>query len=161
MNNSLEKTGDHLIETVGRLSSELGLNRVCGQLYALLFLSEKPLSLDDMVERLKISKGNASINIRNLERWEAVRKVWVKGSRKDFYEAERDISKIVIDRLSIGIRRRTDIFLENLKAIEKSFPSPEKANSKDRKKLNNYRKRFNELKHFCQLVNSFSKNIGS
>jgi len=45
---------------------------------------EKPLSLDTIVEKLKMSKGSVSLNIRELEKWDAVKKIWVNGTRKDF-----------------------------------------------------------------------------
>lgn len=80
------------------------------QLYAVLYLSGKPLSLDDMVERLKISKGSASVNIRALERYGVVLKIWVKGSRKDYYEAEENISRVIMDRIkSIAERSIADV----------------------------------------------------
>ena len=66
MNENLSKASDRFIEGIGRLANTVGVSRVIGQLYALLFLSYKPLSLNDMVEKLKISKGNASLNIREL-----------------------------------------------------------------------------------------------
>ena len=106
MNSKLKIIEEEFIEAVGQLSVSLSINRIVGQLYALLFLSPHPLSLDDMVDKLKISKGNASVNIRELERWGAVRKMWVKGERKNFYEANLDIFKIVTNRLKNGLTER-------------------------------------------------------
>ena len=74
----------------------MGINKVGGQIYALLFLSDEPLSLDEIGQRLGVSKSNISINIRMLEDYNLVRKVWVKGSRKDYYAAERTYPKKVI-----------------------------------------------------------------
>jgi len=56
MNEDLLKARDRFIEGIGLLATTVGVSRVIGQLYAVLFLSDKPLSLNDMVERLKISK---------------------------------------------------------------------------------------------------------
>jgi DNA-binding transcriptional regulator GbsR (MarR family) len=86
---------ESVIETVGRISAFWGFSKIMGQLYALLYLSPKPLTLDSMAESLSISKGNVSINIRNLLRWNMVQQVWVKGDRKDYYEAEIDFWKII------------------------------------------------------------------
>lgn len=95
---SLEKAIDTFIEGAGQISAVLMgiINKVGGQIYALLFLSEEPLSLDDISARLEVSKGNISINIRLLEDYKLVRKVWVRGSRKDYYLAERTYPKKVI-----------------------------------------------------------------
>jgi DNA-binding transcriptional regulator GbsR (MarR family) len=106
---AFERALDSFIEAAGKISANmLGMvNRVGGQIYALLFLSREPLSLDDIAEILKISKSNISINIRLLEDCKLVRKVWVKGSRKDFYEASRNYPKQFFrgffDRLREGI----------------------------------------------------------
>jgi DNA-binding transcriptional regulator GbsR (MarR family) len=108
-NEEFERALDGFIEAAGKISANmLGMvNRVGGQIYALLFLSREPLSLDDIAEILKISKSNISINIRLLEENKLVRKVWVKGSRRDFYEACRDYPKQFFkgffDRLREGI----------------------------------------------------------
>jgi DNA-binding transcriptional regulator GbsR (MarR family) len=83
------------MDTMGRITAFWGFSKIMGQLYGLLYLSAAPLTLDGMAEGLSISKGNVSINIRALERWNMVRKVWVKGDRKDFYEAETDFWKII------------------------------------------------------------------
>ena len=66
MDKNLIRARDNFVEGIGYLASTVGLNRVIGQLYAMLFLSSEPLCLDDMAERLKISKGSASVNIREL-----------------------------------------------------------------------------------------------
>jgi len=84
-----------MMESMGRITAFWGFSKVMGQLYGLLYLSSKPLTLDDMAKGLSVSKGNVSINVRALERWNMVKPVWVKGDRKDYYEAETDFWKIV------------------------------------------------------------------
>lgn len=97
---------DGFIYHVGELAGSLGLSRSVGQLYALLYMSPRALCLDEMVEACQMSKGNASINVRELERWGAVRRVWVRGDRKDYYEANRSVPQIVMGRLKDGLGRR-------------------------------------------------------
>ena len=97
-NQALEEATDIFIQGAGKISSALlgMINKAGGQIYALLFLSDEPLSLDQISDLLKISKSNVSINIRLLEDYRLVRKVWVKGSRKDYYSAERVYPKKVL-----------------------------------------------------------------
>ncbi|MBI4224400.1 MAG: ArsR family transcriptional regulator [Deltaproteobacteria bacterium] len=104
---SLEEAIETFIQGAGQVSAALlgMINKVGGQMYALLYLSEEPLSLDDIAEKLAVSKSNVSINIRLLEDYDLVRKVWVKGSRKDFYSAERNYPKKVIKDFLENIRR--------------------------------------------------------
>ncbi len=114
-NENFEKALHTFIEAAGKISANmLGMvNKVGGQIYALLFLSREPMSLDEMAAALQISKSNISINIRLLEDSKLVRKVWVKGSRRDFYEACRDYPKHFMrdffDRIREGIEESTRI----------------------------------------------------
>lgn len=102
------------IEGAGSIAvSLLGiLNRVCGQIFALLFLSRKPLSLDDIVEELGVSKGNVSVNIRILEDYKLVKKVWIKGSRRDYYEALDELPKKIIKEFFDKIKRNIEDSLD-------------------------------------------------
>jgi len=106
MNGKLEIAQHKFIESIGKLCASFGLNKLVAQIYALLYLSDKILSLDDICEKLEISKGSVSMNIRELENWGAVRKIWVKGSRKDYYEVELDIKKVVVNKLKGSIQKR-------------------------------------------------------
>lgn len=107
------------METMGRITAFWGFSKIMGQLYGLLYLSPGPLTLDEMAESLAVSKGNVSINIRALERWSMVRQVWVKGDRKDFYEAETDFWKIVKGVLQEREKKEFDQALGSISALRK------------------------------------------
>ena len=87
------------VEDAGNLTQSFGLGRVVGQIYAYLYFSPAPRSLADMRDALGISKGSASTGVRQLEQWSAVRKVWVKGDRKDYYEANDWLGRILKNAL--------------------------------------------------------------
>lgn len=106
MASKFEIAQDKLLGRIGKLCSSFGLNGLLAQLYTILYLSEKPLSLDEMAEKLKISKGSVSINIRELEKWGAVKNLWVKGSRKDYYEANLDVKQVILNKVKSGVQRR-------------------------------------------------------
>lgn len=95
MIDKINEIHESVIETMGRISAFWGFSKIMGQLYGLLYLSPNPLTLDSMADSLSISKGNVSINVRNLLRWNMAKEVWVKGDRKDYYEAEIDFWKII------------------------------------------------------------------
>lgn len=113
MNNKLELAQNKFIGGISRMSDAFGINRFVVQLYALLYLNGNPLSLDELTEALGVSKGNVSINIRELEKWGAVKNVWVKGSRKDYYQADPDLKKILFNKVKSAIQKRT-VELSNL-----------------------------------------------
>jgi DNA-binding transcriptional regulator GbsR (MarR family) len=86
---------NRFIQTWGSLGTQWGINKTMGQIYALLFVSEKPLSMEDIMEELKISRGNASMNIRGLIDWGIVFKDLVPGERKEFYSAEKNMDELI------------------------------------------------------------------
>ncbi|HWR71655.1 MAG TPA: hypothetical protein VN604_00635 [Nitrospirota bacterium] len=107
------------MDTMGRITAFWGFSKIMGQLYGLLYLSPKPLTLDEMAELLSVSKGNVSINIRALERWNMVRKIWVKGDRKDFYVAELDFWKIIRGVLQEREKKEFDQALGAISGLRK------------------------------------------
>jgi len=117
----LEKSLETFIESSGKISANmLGMvNKVGGQIFSLLFMMRRSLSLDEISQILNTSKGNVSVNIRLLEEHGMVRKVWVKGSRRDHYEAARDFPKKLIkgffDRVREGIEQSLRM-IENCRA---------------------------------------------
>jgi len=94
------------IEDAGNLTSSFGMGRAIGQIFAYLYFSPAPRTLDDMVEDLGISKGSASTCVRQLEQWEAARKVWIKGDRKDYYEANEWLGRVVKNVLADSVGKR-------------------------------------------------------
>ncbi|MCA9937654.1 MAG: ArsR family transcriptional regulator, partial [Anaerolineales bacterium] len=81
MDHALTAVNESTVAGLGRLARFFGFGEVMGRLYGTLLLSPEPLSLDDLMERLKISKGSVSMNMRALERWGMAKEVWVRGER--------------------------------------------------------------------------------
>lgn len=121
MNIQLEQVHDKFLNNLGRMSDAFGYNGFVAKLYGILYLRAKPLSLDELSEGLGVSKGNVSINIRELEQWGAVRKIWVKGSRKDYYEANSNIKKIIANKLKVAIQKRINEVSLMIEEFEKSL----------------------------------------
>jgi DNA-binding transcriptional regulator GbsR (MarR family) len=91
-----------MLDGLGQLADYFGFSKVMGQLYGALLLSPEPLSLDDLMEKLDISKASVSMNLRTLEHMGMVRQVWVRGGggRRKYYEAETDFWQIISNILS-------------------------------------------------------------
>jgi DNA-binding transcriptional regulator GbsR (MarR family) len=106
------------VEDAGNTTQALGVGRVIGQIYAYLYFSEEPRGLDDMKDALGISKGSASMGVRQLEQWGAVQRVWVKGDRKDYYTANDYFGQIVRNIA-------TDLMGKRLSALGQSLDSAE------------------------------------
>lgn len=97
------------IEALGRIYALYGLPDIFGRIYGVLFLSDRPLGLEDIAEELGVSKSTVSNNIRILEGVGNARKVWVKGSRRDYYEAERNMAKIAIETIQKNYEKELEI----------------------------------------------------
>src|SRR3954453_20612736 len=78
----------------GDMGSEWGVNRSVSQIHALLYLSERPLTADEIAERLGLARSNVSASIKELLAWSLIRRVPVRGDRRDHFEAETDIWEV-------------------------------------------------------------------
>lgn len=86
------------IETMGRHFEEEGIPRIAGRLFGLLMVNEEPCSLDDMAERLQVSKGSVSSNSRMLEQWGVAERVTRPGDRRDYYHLADDMERRILER---------------------------------------------------------------
>ena len=84
-----------IADAVGALMESWGFKRNMGRLWALLYLENAPLSAADIGERLELSSGAVSMLLTELQQWSVVKKTWVPGERRDYYEAETNIWKPV------------------------------------------------------------------
>ncbi|MEI8138471.1 MAG: hypothetical protein WCI03_01235 [bacterium] len=109
------------IEDAGNTTQALGVGRVIGQIFGYLYFSEEPRGLDDMKEALGISKGSASMGVRQLEQWGAVQRVWVKGDRKDYYTANDYFGKIIRNIASDLMGKRLAALSQSLDAAEREL----------------------------------------
>jgi DNA-binding transcriptional regulator GbsR (MarR family) len=108
MSQNLQQLRDRFVETGGNITQSIGIGRVIGQIFAHIYFSPDPQTLDDLTAALHISKGSASMSVRQLEQWGAVKQVWIKGERKDHYEANEDFGRIIRRALLDLIGRRME-----------------------------------------------------
>lgn len=90
----LHAARDEFVTQWGAIGSAWGINRTMAQIHALLITVPNPMSTDEIMEDLKISRGNAHGNLRELVSWGLVRSVVRKGERKEYFEAEKDVWKM-------------------------------------------------------------------
>jgi DNA-binding transcriptional regulator GbsR (MarR family) len=89
----------------GDMGGQWGVNRSVAQIQALLFLSDRPLTAEDIAEALGMARSNVSNSIRELLTWKLIRRVPVLGDRRDHYEAEADLWQIMT-RIAQGRKER-------------------------------------------------------
>ena len=149
VNHVIEK----FIEEAGNMTQSLGLGRVVGMLYAYLYFSQEPRNLGDMQEALGISKGSASTVVRQLEQWGAARRVWVRGDRKDYYEAEDWIGGIIRNLVADTVGTRMASYSRLLDRM-----SGELGDSKLDSEEGFIRERIDHLKRFNSRVQKLWRN---
>ena len=91
----------------GEMGSRWGINRTVGQIYALIFISQKPLNADEIAETLEFSRSNVSMGLKELQSWRLVRLKHQAGDRREYFEAPRDVWEIF--RVLAEERRRREI----------------------------------------------------
>ena len=114
MSDSIDNAKDHFSQGISRIASFWGLPKALGSIYAVIYLSPTPLTLDDLVIEANISKGAVSTNVRNLERLGMIHKQIKIGDRKDYYTAEPDFWKIVRGILREREKHEFDIALRTV-----------------------------------------------
>ena len=90
----IKEAQERFIQAWGTLGQQWGINRTMAQVQALLLVSPEPLSAEDIMEKLSISRGNANMNVRALIDWGVVFKEHRPGERKEYFRAEKDIWEV-------------------------------------------------------------------
>jgi DNA-binding transcriptional regulator GbsR (MarR family) len=89
----------------GDLGSQWGVNRSVAQIHALLYLSEQPLTAETIADQLGLARSNVSNSIKELLGWNLIRRVPIKGDRRDHFEAEADVWEM-FTRIAVGRKER-------------------------------------------------------
>lgn len=82
-------------DAVGDVVEHWGFRKALGRIWTVMYLAGHPLTAADLSEQLQMSAGAISMSLTELQRWAVVRRVWVPGERREFYEAEVDIWKMI------------------------------------------------------------------
>lgn len=137
----INEAKNQFVQAWGSLSSQWGINKTMAQIHALMMLSTEPLSTEEIMEQLSISRGNANMNIRELMDWALVTKVFKHGERRDYFIGEKDVWKIAKQVAKIRKTRELDPILTVLDELKnlKSLPDNE------------------ETKHFHKMVTDVHK----
>jgi DNA-binding transcriptional regulator GbsR (MarR family) len=144
---------EKFIETWGTLGSQWGVNKSIAQVQALLLISPKPLTTDDIMEELKISRGNANMSIRQLLDWGIVYKKSVAGDRKEYFIAEKDVWKWALKIGNVRKQRELNPVLDLLKEISENT---EKAKTQEEKE---FAAQIKELNAFTQQLGNLADKV--
>lgn len=105
------------VQTWGALGSQWGINKTMAQIHALLMVSHEAVSMEDIMEALQISRGNASMNLRALMDWGIVYKEFKVGERKEYFIAEKDLDELAVKISKERSKREIKPALKILKEV--------------------------------------------
>jgi DNA-binding transcriptional regulator GbsR (MarR family) len=122
---------DEVTDAVGSLMEFWGFKRAMGRAWALLYLNDDPLSAGELGERLQLSAGAVSMTLAELERWGVIKRSKRMGERREYFEAETDVwkmvSRVLRERELAQVERVLTIFEKAHAALGKNVPTGEKA----------------------------------
>jgi DNA-binding transcriptional regulator GbsR (MarR family) len=158
---TIEDIRNDLIHAIGEKAEKFGFSRIAGQLQGLLLFSNHPMSLDEMAERLEVSKGSVSTNIRILERWKVVRKVYHKGARKNFYEIRGNFWEVETEIVSTIVKDEIDRVRSLMSNCETDLNSIHAKTKKENEEISFLQLKFSEINDYVEsmehLFNLFLK----
>ncbi len=137
------------VDAWGALGNSWGVPRTMSQIHAMLLVAPEPLTADEIMTELGISRGNVSMGLRSLEDWGIVFKEYKPGDRKKYYRSEKDIWKISTQIAKERKRRELDPLLDVLKEVENIKDKGAKKNE-----LEEMNKMTAELKQFASQADS-------
>lgn len=122
---NLTQGKEKFIQAWGTLGSNWGINRTMAQIHALLLISPRALSADEIMEELKISRGNTNMNVRALMDWGLVFKELKAGERKEFFYAEKDMWKVAMQVVKERRKRELEPLLGIMSELKSVTDSSE------------------------------------
>jgi DNA-binding transcriptional regulator GbsR (MarR family) len=159
----LKTAQDLFIRRWGEMGQTWGINRTMAEIHALLYIVAQPLCTDDVMERLHISRGNASMSLRALCDWGIVRRLHKLGERREFFESLSDVWELFSLITSERKRREMDPVLETIKQCRKMLDAQSigKAAARGRS-VQLTRERLAGMEEFMEVTNKiFQQFIGN
>lgn len=148
----LDEAKAKLIQAWGNLGYSWGLNKVMAQIHALLLVSPEPLSTEDIMKELNISRGNANMNIRALLDWGIIYRISIAGERKEYFQSEKDIWTLARQVAKERRKRELEPILKTLKEVQEVA-------GESSEELKEFKRVTKELKGFAEksdgLLNTF------
>ncbi len=159
----LRTAQDVFIRRWGEMGQTWGINRTMAEIHALLYVTGQPQCTDDVMERLHISRGNASMSLRALCDWGIIRRLHRLGERREYFESLSDVWEIFSIIATERKRRELDPALETIKQCERMLEAGVIGKAAaGREDVRMTRKRLAEMEQFMSVTNKlFQQFVGN
>ncbi len=143
---SLQASKQTFIDTWGALGSEWGINKSIAQVQALLLVADNPLSTDEIMEALTISRGNANMSLRQLLDYGIIYKKVIAGDRKEYFIAEKDIWKWALKIALMRKQKEIDPVINVLQELQTETKKDKTPEGKE------FHKTISEIQQFSEQL---------
>jgi DNA-binding transcriptional regulator GbsR (MarR family) len=159
----LRTAQDLFIRRWGEMGQTWGINRTMGEIHALLYITALPLCTDDVMDRLHISRGNASMSLRALCDWGIIRRLHKRGERREYFESLSDVWEIFSIIAAERKRREMDPVLETIKQCHRMLEEGALGKSAAKQEeIQLTRQRLASMEEFMEVTNKiFQQFVGN
>jgi DNA-binding transcriptional regulator GbsR (MarR family) len=152
---------DLFIRRWGEMGQTWGINRTQAEIHAFCYITATPQCTDDVMERLNISRGNASMSLRALCDWGIVRRLHKRGERREYFESLTDVWEMFSIIIAERKRREMDPALETIKQCQRMLEETEKSKGGKIEAVRLTRERLAGMQEFMEVSNKlFQQFIG-
>lgn len=151
--NQETRPADGFIRLWGEMGTHWGVPRTMTQVHALLFIEGRSLNTDDIMARLSISRGNASMTLRTLVDWGMITRTHNPRDRKDYYAAEQDVWKLFATIARARKRREIEPLIGSLKQVLDQSAGADDADTKTQ------RAKIEEVLAFTRLFDAVAEQF--
>ncbi|HZW10937.1 MAG TPA: hypothetical protein VFF69_13630 [Phycisphaerales bacterium] len=149
---ALREAQDRFVATWGQMGSAWGISRTMAEVHALLYITGEALCTDDVMDRLQISRGSASMSLRALLDWGVIGRAHKRGDRKEYFVAEQDVWTLFRAIVRERMKREVDPLLASLYEIRDMTGGM-------RGPADEHNERLDQLLTFFQVVQTFGQRF--
>jgi DNA-binding transcriptional regulator GbsR (MarR family) len=155
----LEEVEDRFVDLWDTMSSLWGISPTMARIHGLLYITGAASSMDDIMARLAISRGNVSMNLSKLVEWGLVRRVHKRGARRDYYESLSDVWEMFTLVAAQRKRREIDPIISTLRRCREQLAPEMLGGLADEPAARERSGRVNDLLTFLTLVDSLAQRF--
>jgi DNA-binding transcriptional regulator GbsR (MarR family) len=159
----LREAQDRFITGWGQMGAAWGISRTMAEVHALLYITGQPMNTDEIMDRLQISRGNASMSLRALLDWGIVQRTHKRGDRKEYFGAEQDVWAMFRAVVRERMKREIDPLLASLFEIRDltATEALKKPGVEDKQAVVDHNKRLDAMLGFLQTMDKLSQRFVS
>ena len=155
----LEAVEDQFVSLWNNMATLWGISPTMARIHGLLYITGAALSMDDIMARLGISRGNVSMNLSKLVEWGLVRRVHKRGDRKEYYESLSDVWEMFTLVGNQRKRREIDPILHTLRRCKEQLAPPALGAEARAEPAQERFRRINELLNFLTLMENLAQRF--